>query len=92
MPSKKKKDQNPYGRHTVEEVMQTEKDRYYIQVGDAMFENENGKVAFTIDRAEYFYMMAWEGLKSMRKHGTPEEQDEAVKCLLNFRIISLRFH
>lgn len=92
MSPKKKLDENPYPSNTFEEIMQTESGRYYIQVGEGMFESENGKLAFTKERAEYFYMMAWEGLKNMKEHGSPEEQEDAHKCLLNFRIVSLRFH
>lgn len=92
MPAKKKKDKSPYGRHTVEEIMQTEKDRFYIQAGEGMFENENGKIAFTRDRAEYFYSLAWEGFNMMIVQGTPEEKEDALRCLLNFRIVPLRFH
>lgn len=72
--------------------MRTEAGNYYIQIGDGMFESESGKLAFTKDRADYFYMAVWEGLKDMLKNGNQAEREDALKCLLNFRIVPLRFH
>lgn len=92
MSSAKKPEKSPYKDHTIEEVMQTEAGSYYIQIGDGMFESETGKLAFNKDRAEHFYFAVWEGLKEMMATGTPEEQADAHHCLLNFRIIPLRFH
>lgn len=92
MSSNKKSEKSPYKDHTIEEVMEAEAGNYYIQIGDGMFESESGKLAFSKDRAEHFYMAVWEGLRDMKKNGTQEEREEAHKCLLNFRIIPLRFH
>ncbi len=72
--------------------MQVEAGHYYIQIADGMFESESGKLAFTKERAEDFYSQIWEGLREMRRNGNPEEKEEALQCLLNFRIIPLRFH
>lgn len=72
--------------------MQVEAGHYYIQIGDNLFESESGKLAFQKDRAEHFFAVVWQGLRDMKENGTPEEQAEADHCLLNFRIIPLRFH
>lgn len=88
----KKPEKSPYKDHTIEEVMQVEAGSYYIQIGDGMFESESGKLAFNKDRADHYYGVVWQGLADMKEHGSPEEQEEALKCLLNFRIIPLRFH
>lgn len=72
--------------------MRTEAGNYYIQIGDSLFESETGKVAFSLERAEHFYAVVFEGLRDMRKNGDDEEREDALKCLLNFRIIPLRFH
>lgn len=90
--SDKKSERNPYKSHSIEEVMQAETGSYYIQIGTGLFESENGKLAFTKERADDFYMAAWEGLKDMKQNGSPQERREAEECLLNFRIIPLRFH
>lgn len=92
MSSVKKPEKSPYGIHSIEEVMKTEAGAYYLQIGDSMFESDSGKLAFSKERAEEFYMMVWEGLKDMRKHGNVEDKEEAMHCLLNFRIVPLRFH
>lgn len=92
MSSRKKSEKSPYRTHTIEEVMEAESGSYYIQIGDGLFESESGKVAFNRDRADHFYMAVWEGLKGMRKGGNVEEKEEALQCLLHFRIIPLRFH
>lgn len=88
----KKTEKSPYKDHTIEEVMQAEAGTYYIQIGDGMFESETGKLAFSKERAEHFYAAVWEGLNDMRKNGTAAEKADALQCLLNFRIIPLRFH
>lgn len=90
--STKKPEKSPYGEYTVEEIMATEEGHYYIQIGDGMFESDSGKVAFPKERAEHFYMSVLQGLKDMKENGSIEEIEEANKCLLNFRIIPLRFH
>lgn len=72
--------------------MQAEAGNYYIQIADGMFESETGKLAFSKERAEAFYDQILAGLIDMRKNGTPEEKEEAIACMLNFRIIPLRFH
>ena len=92
MPSQKKQEKSPYKDHTVEEVMQVEAGAYYIQIGDSMFESDSGKLAFSKERAEHFYGVAMEALRDMRDNGNEEEKEDALTCLLNFRIIPLRFH
>lgn len=72
--------------------MKAEAGAYYIQIGDNMFESESGKLAFSKERADHFFMAVWEGLADMRKNGNEQDQQDALHCLLNFRIIPLRFH
>ena len=90
--SEKKEEKSPYPNHTTEEVLKTEAGNYYIQVGDDMFESQYGKLAFNRDKAEKFFMAAWRGLQEMKENGSEEDKAEALECLLNFRIIPLRFH
>lgn len=92
MSSKKVPEKSPYKDHTIEDVLAIEAGNYYIQIGDSLFESETGKIAFSKDRAENFYFQVLEGLKDMKKNGSQEDRDEAERCLLNFRIIPLRFH
>lgn len=90
--SSKKAEKSPYKNHTIQEVMEAEAGHYYIQIGDGMFESDTGKLAFSKERAENFYLQILEGLKDMKKNGSKQDQEEALACLLNFRIIPLRFH
>lgn len=83
---------SPYRQHSVEDVIKAETGNYYIQIGDGMFESEQGKLAFSKERAEAFYDQIREGLLDMQKKGSQEDKDEAMFCLMNFRIIPLRFH
>lgn len=92
MSSDNKSEKNPYKDHSLEDVMKAESGSFYIQIGEGMFQSENGKLAFNKERADDFFMAAWEGLKEMKQKGSPQEQEEAMRCLLNFRIIPLRFH
>ena len=92
MTPKKKPEKSPYKDHTIEEVMQAEAGSYYIQIGDSMFESETGKLAFNKERAEHFFAAVYEGLRDMRKNGNEQDREDALHCLLNFRIIPLRFH
>lgn len=88
----KKTEKNPYKNSTIEEVMQVEIGSYYIQMGENMFESETGKLAFSKERAEHFFSVVMKGLRQMRDSGSEEEKGNAFECLLNFRIIPLRFH
>lgn len=90
--SDEKKEKSPYGKHSVEDVMATEAGRYYIQLGDDMFESETGKMAFDRDRAEYFFNQIREGLDNLKANGTESEKEEAVWVLGNLRMIPLRIH
>lgn len=92
MSSIKKAEKSPYKDHSIEEVMQAEAGNYYIQIGDSMFESETGKMAFSKERAEHFFDVVMEGLRAMRDEGDEQEQQDALVCLLNFRIVPLRFH
>lgn len=92
MSTGKKPEKNPYKGHTIQEVMEAEAGHYYIQLGDGLFESETGKLAFSKERADNFYLQIWEGLKDMKANGSKADREEALKCLLNFRIIPLRFH
>lgn len=92
MSKDKKKSDIMYAGYTAEEVMAIEAAHYYIQIGDEMLESETGKLSFTKDRAEQLFDQVLESLKHMRKFGTPEEKEDARKCLLNFRIWPLRIH
>ena len=83
---------SPYKQHSIEDVAKAETGNYYIQIGDGMFESEQGKLAFSKERAEAFYEQIREGLVDMRSKGSQEDKDEAMFCLMNFRIIPLRFH
>ena len=74
----KKTEKSPYKGHTIEEVMQTEAGSYYIQIGDGMFESETGKLAFSKERAEHFYLAVWEGLNDMLKNGDEQEREDAL--------------
>ena len=80
---------SPYKNHTEEEVLKTESGNYYIQIGEDMFESEYGKLAFNKDRANHFFMAVWRGLEDMKVNGSLEDKEEALKCLLNFRIIRI---
>lgn len=88
----KKEEKSPYVGHSVEEVQKTEIGNYYIQIGENVFESDSGKLVFNRDRANSLYMSIWQGLDDVRDNGDPEDKEEALHCLRNFRIIPLRFH
>jgi hypothetical protein len=92
MSLKKKHEKSPYKVHRIEEVMQAEAGRYYIQIGDSIFNSDTGKLAFNKERVEYFFAAVYEGLRDIRKNGDEQDREDALHCLLNFRIIPLRFH
>lgn len=87
-----KKEKSPYKDYSIEEIMATETGSYYIQIGDNMFESDSGKLAFNKERADHFFFAVWEGLNDLIKHGNSKEKEEALQCLLNFRIVPLRLH
>jgi len=64
---------------------------YFIQVGSDIF-SFDGKMAFSRQRAEYFYDGIFKDLTAMKEKGNPREQEDAKSCLLLLRIIPMRVH
>lgn len=83
---------SPYKQHSVEDVVKAETGNYYIQIGDGLFESEQGKFSFSKDKAEAFFQQIMDGLIEMIKTGSQEDKKEAMFCLMNFHILPLRFH
>lgn len=87
-----KKEKSPYGKHSFEDVLVAESGHYYIQLGDDMFESENGKMAFNKDRAEHFFNQLRKGLDDLKEHGTQEQKEEASWMLYHLKMYPLRIH
>lgn len=90
--SKKKQEKNPYGKHSVEDIVAAESGFYYIQLGGDIFMSEEGKMAFDKERADYFFSEIWNGLLHMKENGTKTEKDDAVQCFLTLKVFPLRIH
>jgi hypothetical protein len=89
--SKKSAPQSPYRHYSVEEIAATEFGTYVIQVGDDLFAY-NGKVGFSLKRAEEFYDNILAGLIHMKKNGNETEKEDAKKCMLLLRMFPFRVH
>lgn len=89
--SKKGPEKSPYRNYSVEDIAVTEFGTYVIQVGDDLF-SYNGKMGFSLKRAEMFYDDIMGNLLDMKKNGTQTEQEDASKCLLFLRMYPLRIH
>lgn len=87
----KKTEKSPYGQYSVEDIIATEAGTYVIQVGDDLF-SYNGKMGFTLDRAEKFYNNIFNGLNEMKVSGNEVEKEDAIKCLLLLKMYPLRIH
>lgn len=87
-----KDDKNPYGKYSIEDVVEAESGNYYIQMGADCFETEAGKMAFTKDRAEQFLNTITKGLVDLQQNGSEVEKKDATLCLNNLRIVPLRIH
>lgn len=85
----KKVSKSPYGKYSLEDIIQAEAGNYVIQVGDDLF-SYNGKMAFSRRRAEMFYDDIIAGLNDMKKNGNDIEKEDAVKCLLLLRMMPFR--
>lgn len=90
MATKPKK--SPFRSYSEEDIAATEFGTFVIQVGDDFFTTPNGKMAFSLERAENFYEDILGGLMAMKKEGTEVEKEDARKCLLLLRIFPLRIH
>ncbi len=86
-----KKSKSPYGQHSIDDVIALEAGNYVIQIGGELF-SYNGKIAFSRERADKFFDEILEGLHDMKKNGSPEDQEDAVKALLLLKIHPLRIH
>ncbi len=86
-----KKIDSPYRKYSIEQITQVEAGHYVIQVGDDFF-SHNGKVGFSLQRAETFYLDIMSGLMDIQKNGSDLEKEDATKCLLLLKMYPLRFH
>lgn len=91
MPAKSPK-KSAFRSYSEEDIAATEFGTFVIQVGDDFFATPNGKMAFSLQRAEMFYDDILGGLLAMKKEGTDIEKEDARKCLLLLRIYPLRIH
>jgi len=89
--SDEKDPKNPYVTYTLEEIMQIEAGHYFIQVGTDIF-SDDGKMAFSKDRAEHLYDNILKDLTIMKKDGTELEQADAQGCLLFLQIHKMRIN
>jgi hypothetical protein len=87
-----KKDQNPYGKYTTEDVIASESGHYYLQVGPEIFTLPNGMMAFEKDRIEYFFDQMFIKLNNLKKNGTAAQQADAKFFLSTLQIRPLRIH
>lgn len=86
-----KEEKSPYGKYTIEEIVQAESGHYVIQVGGDLF-SYNGKMAFSRARVEKFFDDIFLGLNDMKENGSDLEKDDALKCLSMLKIYPLRIH
>lgn len=89
--SDEKDPKSPYGQYTEEDVVMVEYGNYFIQVGDDIF-SYDGKMAFSRQRAEFFFDGIFKDLTTMKEKGNPKEQEDAVACLQRLRIVPMRVH
>lgn len=85
------KEKSPFGKYSVKEIEAVERGSYVIQVGDDLF-SYNGKMGFSLQRAESFYADIMNGLQEMKKSENQLERDDAMKCLLLLKIFPFRIH
>jgi len=78
--------------YSEEDIAATEFGTFVIQVGEDFLATPNGKMAFSLQRAESLYDDVLGGLQAMKKEGNEVEQADAEKCLLLLRIMPLRIH
>ena len=88
----KKHEKSPYGPHSIKDIENAENGRYYIQVGSDIFCTEDGKMAFNKNRVEYFYFRIWDGLKDTLSNGDEISKEDAIQCLILFKIHPFRIH
>lgn len=82
---------SPWGQYSVEEVIAVEAGHYFIQIGSDIFSNE-GKMAFTRDRAEKLFDGIFSDLMAMKENGTDKQKEDATGCLMFLRIHPMRVH
>jgi hypothetical protein len=91
MSDEKEDDKNPFITYSLEEIMQIEAGHYFIQIGTDVF-SEEGKMAFSRDRAEHLYDGILEDLTLLSENGNEIQQADAKACLLFLQIHSMRIH
>lgn len=92
MPEEKKHPKNPYANYTMAQIMAVEQNKFVIQVGGDLLQNESGKMAFSKERTEELFDQILISLNEMKKSKDEQEKTDAVACLRHLRIWPLRIH
>ena len=87
----KEKQKNPFVGLTLEEVFAAERDTYFIQIDTDVFAYKN-KIAFSGRIINGLYDKVIDDLTYLLKKGSPEEAEDAHRCLLNVYVWPLRIH
>jgi hypothetical protein len=83
---------NPYADYTIEQIMAVEADKFVIQVGADLLQNEAGKMAFSKDRTDELFGQILINLNEMKESADPQERQDALSCLNSLHIWPLRIH
>ena len=92
MSEAKKHPKNPYADYTMEQIMAVENNKFVIQVGGDLLQNEAGKMAFSKDRTEELFDQLLMSLNEMKKSEDAQDRADALACLRHLHIWPLRIH
>lgn len=92
MPYERKQPKNPYADYTIEQIMAVEANKFVIQVGGDLLQNESGKMAFSKERTEELFDQLLMSLNEMKESQDSQEREDALACLRHLRIWPLRIH
>lgn len=85
------KNKSPFKNGTIEDVFNTERNYFSIQIGNDMY-NKDGNFFFTVSQVEKYYNKLLNNIIYTIANGNEKQRDAAMKCLSRLYILPLRIH
>lgn len=83
---------SPFKGFTIAEVNKAERNSFVVQVGNDMYQNQDGEFIFTENQAEKYYDTLLVNILHTIDNGSEKQKIAAMKCLARLHILPLKLH
>jgi hypothetical protein len=84
------KNKGPFRGFTIEDVIEAETHGFAVQLGNDFY-SKNGSFVFSYSEANKHYKNILSKIVYAINNGTNKQQKDALRCLVNFKVLPLRW-